>query len=231
MRITPDKMHKLDGKICFICGHYLLNNTNGDLAYVPVHTGESIRAKPDRYYIFECPNCGMMGHKRCWHDVGETRVRGGFLNLFTRGWKLSCPNCGYVLAPLREDRVDWEKGYQIPGHPDEELYELRTKDVLAYKAGSLFGKVGAAIDGFFKAVGLSSLTSSETNAVVRAANRIGKTIKDVAERVFRLEIPAEQRSEIQDLTCQNCGAPLPMPGRFEEAVVCEHCGTAHLLPT
>ncbi|MHA2193844.1 MAG: hypothetical protein ACXAAR_10510 [Candidatus Thorarchaeota archaeon] len=34
MRVPVDKMAKFDGKTCFICGKYLLNNTSGDLAYL-----------------------------------------------------------------------------------------------------------------------------------------------------------------------------------------------------
>jgi hypothetical protein len=102
---------------------------------------------------------------------------------------------------------------------------------MAWKAGSLFGKIGRAIDNFFKAVGIGSLSDSETNAVAQAAAKIGKTLRDVAQQVFRLDIPAEERSEIKELKCQNCSAPLPLPEPYEEAVVCSHCGTAHLLPT
>jgi hypothetical protein len=109
--------------------------------------------------------------------------------------------------------------------------ELFTGDVLTWKAGSIFGRIGKAIDNFFRAVGLGSLDESETNAIAAAAAKIGKTIRDIAQKVFRLEIPPEQRSELKDLKCQNCGAPLPMPEPHEEAVICSHCNTAHLLPT
>lgn len=140
-----------------------------------------------------------------------------------------CPDCGHILSSTRSERQDWKRGYEIPGHPDSELLELQVPEVLSYKAGSVFGKIGRAIDNFFQAVGLGSLSDPERNSVASAAQRIGKTIQDVAERVFKLNIPAGQRSEIRDLKCQNCGAPLPLPGEFEDAVVCAHCGTAHLL--
>lgn len=226
MRITPDKMNKLDGRMCFICGKYLLNNSPDDLAYLKIHTGGTSKVKPDTYYLFSCPNCEKIAHKRCWYNVGERKKRKGF---FGKEWQLICPSCGYVLSSTRSERTDWNHGYEIPGHPDSELLELQVPAVVSWKAGSVFGKLGKVIDDFFKAVGLGSLTDPERSSVGQAAQKVGKTIQDVAERVFKLNIPEERRSEIRDLKCQNCGAPLPLPGEFEDAVVCAHCGTAHLL--
>jgi DNA-directed RNA polymerase subunit RPC12/RpoP/predicted RNA-binding Zn-ribbon protein involved in translation (DUF1610 family) len=226
LRITPDKMSRLDGKTCFICGKYLLNATSDDMAYIPVHTGESIRARPERYHLFACPNCGSTGHKRCWYNIGERKFRKGW---FGKEWQLACPSCGHVLSERRGDRVDWKKGYQIPGHPDEDLLELHKADVIAWKAGSVFRSIGRAVDGFFKSVGLGSLNDPEQSAVARAAARIGKTIQDVAQQVFKLDLSEKERAELKELKCQNCGAPLPLPGEFDDAVVCAHCGTAHLL--
>lgn len=140
-----------------------------------------------------------------------------------------CPSCGHILSSTRSERTDWKRGYEIPGHPDTELLELQIPEVISWKAGSVFGKIGRAIDTFFQAVGFGSLSDPERSSIGRAAQKIGKTINDVAERVFKLNIPSETRSEIKDLKCQNCGAPLPLPGEFENAVVCAHCGTAHLL--
>ncbi|TFG14183.1 hypothetical protein EU537_04485 [Candidatus Thorarchaeota archaeon] len=228
MRVQPERIGAFDGKLCFICGSYLLNNKPSDLAYAPVHTGRQVKAQPERYYLFQCPNCNKIAHKRCWYDVGEKKHKDGWFGP-TR-WQLECPSCGETLSPMRDERTKWKDGYQIPGHSDDKLIELRVTDVFAWKAGSVFGKIGKALDSFFRAVGLGSLTENETSAVARAANRIGKTTKDIASKVFRLEIPAEKRSEIKSLSCQNCGAPLPLPEAWEEAVVCEHCGTAHLLP-
>jgi hypothetical protein len=219
-------MNKLDGKTCFICGKFLLNSTEDDMAYLPVHTGKSMRARPDRYYLFTCPNCQSTGHKRCWYNVGERKSRKGW---FGKEWQMICPNCGHVLSEKREDRVDWRKGYQIPGHPDDDLLELHKQDVVAWKAGSLFRSIGRAVDGFFKSVGLGSLNAPEQSAVSRAAARIGKSLQDVAQKVFKLDMSKEEREKITELKCQNCGAPLPLPDQFAEAVVCAHCGTAHLL--
>jgi hypothetical protein len=219
-------MNKLDGRICFICGKYLLNYSRDDLAYARVHTGETTLAKPEKYHLFACPNCNKIAHKRCWYNVGEKKHRKGW---FGKEWQLQCPDCGHILSEKRDERLDWKKGYQIPGHPDEDLLELHKTDVIAWKAGSLFGRVGRAIDSFFQSVGLGSLTDPERSSIARAAGRIGKTIQDVADEVFRLNIPKEQRQELKELRCQNCDAPLPLPGEFEDAVVCEHCGTAHLL--
>ena len=229
MRLAVDKMDSLDAKTCFICGNYLLNNTPSDLAYVPVHTGRAVRAKPDKYFLFTCPNCSKTGHKRCWYNVGENKIKKGWFK--KPEWQLSCPSCGFVISPKRIDRVDWKQGYQIWDHPDEELIELHTGDVLTWKAGSVFSKIGKAINDFFRAVGIGSLSESETNAIAAAAGKVGKTIQEIAENVFKLEIPAERRSEITELKCQNCAAPLPLPGLAEEAIVCRHCGTGHLLPT
>ena len=228
MRVTPDKMGKLDGQKCFICGRYLLNNTNEDLAYTQVHTGAKVKAKPDTYYLFSCPNCQKTGHKRCWYDVAEKTIKEGWFG--KKQWRLECPGCHQILSEARPEKVDWEHGYQIPGHPDEELIGLQIPDVLAWKAGSVVGKIGHAVDGFFKSVSVGSLSASETSAIAQAAARIGKTLRDVANMVFRLDTPAAKRSEIKDLKCQHCGAPLPIPKQFEQAVVCAHCGTAHLLP-
>ena len=226
MRITPDKMNKLDGRTCFICGKYLLNNTPDDLTYLKVHTGGTMKVKPDTYHLFQCPNCNKLAHKRCWYNVGERKKRKGF---FGKEWQLICPGCGHILSSTRSERTDWKHGYEVPGHPDTDLLELQVPEVMSWKAGSVFGKIGRAINNFFQAVGLGSLTDPERSSVGRAAEKIGKTIHDVAEQVFRLNIPSEKRSEIRDLKCQNCGAPLPLPVEFEDAVVCAHCGTAHLL--
>lgn len=227
MRITPDKMNKLDGKVCFICGRYLLNWSSKDLAYLRVYTGKKEKARPDKYYLFACPNCNKIAHKRCWYDVGERKIKKGFFR--KPDWNLVCPSCGTSLAPVANARVDWESGYELPGHPDSEIYELFCSDVLAWKAGSVFGKIGQAIDGVFQAVGLGSISNPERSAIAQAAQKVGKTIQDVAERVFRIKLAPEERSQLKELRCQNCGAPLPLPGDFDDAVVCSHCGTAHLL--
>lgn len=229
MRIPVSKMAQFDGKTCFICGRYLLNSTPNDLAYQMLPNGKSIKSRPDKYYLFSCPNCGRIAHKRCWYDVGEQKHKKGWFG--RNEWKIICPECNQQLCSSRSERVDWKKGYQIPHHNDDELIELHVGDVMAWKAGSVFGKIGNAIDSFFQAVGLGSLTDSEANAISAAAARIGKTLRDIAQKVFRLEIPPEKRKEIKELKCQNCGAPLPMPEPYVEAVVCAHCNTAHLLPT
>ncbi|MBN2228456.1 MAG: hypothetical protein JW779_02610 [Candidatus Thorarchaeota archaeon] len=227
MRITPDKMNKLDGRTCFICGSFLLNWTTKDLAYLRVHTGGKAKVRPDMYYLFSCPSCEKIAHKRCWYDVGERKIRKGFFK--KPDWKLICPDCGAELAPPTSNRIDWERGYEIPGHPDSEILQLYCSDVIAWKAGSMFGKIGKAIDSFFQAVGLGSLTNPERSAIARAAQKVGKTIQDVAERVFKIRLTPQERSQLKELKCQNCGAPLPLPGEFDDAVVCAHCGTAHLL--
>jgi ribosomal protein S27E len=229
LKVPIEKIRKYDGETCFICGKYLLNNTHKDLAYLEVHTGSTVRAIPDKYYLFTCPSCGKIGHKRCWYDYAEKRVNKSWFGL-KYDWQLVCPSCGVQLSPARKTIPKWEEGYQIPGHPDEELIELHIQDVLKWKAGSVFGKIGAAIGDFFKAVGLGSLTDTETSAIARAAQKVGRTIKDVAEKVFKLDVEPVRRSEIKELKCQNCGASLPLLDPYEEAVVCEHCGTAHLLP-
>jgi hypothetical protein len=226
LRLSPEKMNKLDGKTCFICGKYLLNYSSDDLTYLKVYSGRGEKAKPDQYHLFSCPNCESMAHKRCWYNVGEQKKRKGF---FGKEWQMFCPKCGHAISSKRDDRVDWKRGYEIPGHPDSELLELHVPDVMAWKAGSIFGKLGKAIDSLFQAVGLGSLTDPERSSIARAAQKIGKSIQDVAERVFKLNIPKEKRSEIRNLKCQNCGAPLPLPGEFDDAVVCAHCDTAHLL--
>lgn len=227
MRVPVEELDKYDGVVCFICGEYLLNHSPSDLAYMNLASGRKKKAKPERYYLFECPNCGRIAHKRCWYEEAEEKVKLGW---FKRGWQLVCPGCGEEISDVREDKTDWDKGYQIPGHPDDELPAIFTSDSFMWKAGSMFGKMGKAIGDLFKAVGLGSLSDSETSAVARAAARVGKTIRDVASKVFKLDIPPAKRSEIKSLRCQNCGAALPMPESDEEAVVCEHCGTAHLLP-
>ncbi len=228
MKMSLKRIGELDGKTCFICGKYLLNYASKDMAYQQIFSGGSQKARPERYHLFGCPNCGKVAHKRCWYDVGERKVKKGW---FKKEWRLACPSCQHEIAPSRPERGAWRRGYQIPGHPDDELIELHTGDVFSWKAGSMIGKVGKAIGDFFTAIGLSSLTQDETSAVNRAAKRIGKTLKEVAERVFKLNLTPEERSEIVSLKCQNCGAPLPLPEPDVEAVVCEHCGTAHLLPT
>jgi ribosomal protein S27E len=227
MRITPDKMDRLDGKVCFICGNYLLNWSNKDLAYLKVHTGNKTRAKPEKYYLFACPNCNQIAHKRCWYNVGVKKTKRGFFK--KAEWNLACPNCGTNIASTVNTHTAWERGYELPGHPDSEIYEMLCTDVLAWKAGSVFGKISKAIDGIFQAVGLGSLTNPERSAIAQAAQRIGKTIQDVAEKVFKIKLTPQERSQLKELKCQNCGAPLPLPGEFEDAVVCSHCGTAHLL--
>ncbi|MHA2360019.1 MAG: hypothetical protein ACXAB5_07080, partial [Candidatus Thorarchaeota archaeon] len=115
MRITPDKMNKLDGKTCFICGKYLLNYSWNDLTHLKVHTGRPMKAKPDKYHLFSCPNCQNLAHKRCWYNVGERKTRKGF---FGKEWQMLCPSCGHILSQKRPQRIDWKRGYEIPGHPD-----------------------------------------------------------------------------------------------------------------
>ncbi|MBD3406963.1 MAG: hypothetical protein GF411_12670 [Candidatus Lokiarchaeota archaeon] len=228
MKLSINKIGKLDGKTCFICGKYLLNNTSGDLAYIRLGNGQSMKAKPDKYYLFRCPKCSRIGHKRCWFDHGEKKIKRGWFK--SPDWQLVCPGCGSVLSDKRPEKIDWKEGYQIPGYPDQELYELVVSDVFSWKAGSMFSKVRTAIGNFFTAVGLGSLTSEENKAIRDAADRIGKKFQHISEKVFRLEIPEGKTTDITSLTCQNCGAPLPVPDPLVEAVVCEHCNTAHLLP-
>jgi len=227
LRIMPDKMNKLDGRTCFICGKYLLNNTEKDLAYLKVHSGSPMKAKPKMYHLFPCPHCDKIAHKRCWYDVGERKVKKGWFG--KSEYILSCPSCGTDLSSKRPKRGDWKRGYEIPGHPDSEILELHVPDVMTWKAGSVFGKIGRAIDNFFQAVGFGSLSDPERNSISRAAQNVGKTIQDVAERVFKIKLSPKQRSELKELRCQNCDAPLPLPGEFDDAIVCAHCGTAHLL--
>ncbi|MHA2163986.1 MAG: hypothetical protein ACXABF_16345 [Candidatus Thorarchaeota archaeon] len=233
MKVPPDRISKFDGKTCFICGKYLLNNSVKDLAYLPVHTGKSVMAKPDKYFLYPCPNCSKVAHKRCWYNHGEKKRKKGFFG--KSKWQLQCPSCGHVLSNEREAKIDWKKGYQIPSAPDEELIELHIAEIQQWKAGSFFGKIGLgisrAIDSFFRTLKLSSLNESETNAVSGAAAKVGRTLSDVAQNVFKLSITPDERKELKELRCQNCDAPLPLPEYYEEAVVCEHCGTAHLLPT
>ncbi len=227
MRLSIEELDKLDGKTCFICGNYLLNYLNRDLAYQRVYSGKVVKMVPQRYFLFTCPNCGKTAHKRCWYDYAEVKVRGGLFR--KKKWKLICPSCRTELSD-EHDLIDWKRGYQIPGHPDDELPELLIQDVLAWKAGAAIGKIRMGITNFFVAVGFSSLTDPERSAIAQAAQRIGKTIQQVAERVFRLNLSGTDRSELKELKCQNCGAPLPLPESGVTAVVCEHCGTAHLLP-
>ena len=52
---------------------------------------------------------------------------------------------------------------------------------------------------------------------------------DFVYSVAKIKLTPQQRSELKELRCQNCDAPLPLPGEFDDAVVCAHCGTAHLL--
>ncbi|MGY5859220.1 MAG: hypothetical protein RTU63_07615 [Candidatus Thorarchaeota archaeon] len=227
MRITPDKMNKLDGRVCFICGKYLLNYSERDMAYLKIHSGSTQKAKPDQYHLFSCTNCNKIAHMKCWYNVGERKVKKGWFG--KTEYILTCPNCGIDLSSKRPDRVDWKRGYRVPGATDSEILELHVKDVVTWKAGSVFGKIGRAIDDFFKAVGLGSLSDPERSAIARAAANVGKSIQDVAEKVFKIKLTPQQRAELKELRCQNCDAPLPLPGEFDDAVVCAHCGTAHLL--
>ena len=230
LKVSPDKIGNFDGRSCFICGLPLLKYRDKDIAYHKTHTGKAQVAKPKRYFLFACPNCSKVAHKRCWFEYGDKAEKKGF---FGKEYILKCPNCGQALSQPRERREKWKLGYQIPGHPDEELIEIHIEDISRWKkgqsVGSFIGKIGQAFEAFFKAVGLGTLTDSETSAIARAAAKIGKGIQDVAEKVFKLDIPPEDRDKITELKCQNCGAPLPLPEFYEEAVVCAHCGTAHLL--
>lgn len=220
-------MNNLNGKTCFICGRYLLNNSLDDLAYLEVHTRAPAKAKPDKYFLFTCPSCGKTAHKRCWYDTGEKKSKKG---IFAKTeWQAECPSCHQILSPPRE-RTDWKLGYQIPGHTDAELIELQVPDVLSWKASRAVGMIGNAIDNLFKSIGLGSLTGAQRNAIAHAASKIGKTFGFVTSAVT-LDATPEQRREMKALKCHNCGAPLPLPELAESAVVCVHCGTAHLLPT
>ncbi|MFQ5834076.1 MAG: hypothetical protein ACE5H4_15335, partial [Candidatus Thorarchaeota archaeon] len=67
MRVPVEKISKYDGVTCFICGRYVLNNNSKDLAYLQLPTGKEQRAKPDKFFLFACPNCGKIAHKRCWY--------------------------------------------------------------------------------------------------------------------------------------------------------------------
>ena len=200
MRVGASGLAAYDGVVCFICGRYILNNRTRDLAYLHLPTGKSTKARPDKYYLFECPNCHKIAHKRCWYDVGERKEKKGWFGKTT--WRLVCPSCGTEIAPARDTRTDWKHGYQIPGHPDEELPELVVNEVLAWKAGSVLGKVGQSIGTFFTAVGLGSLTDPEKSAIARAAIKVGRTLQDIAERVFRLSLPAESHVEIKQGTAR-----------------------------
>ncbi|MDF1540922.1 MAG: hypothetical protein P1Q69_18645 [Candidatus Thorarchaeota archaeon] len=233
MKLTPDKMDKFKDKTCFMCGKKLLDYTPADLAYVPNVAGKSIKATPTKYYLFPCPECNQVAHKRCWYKHGEKKHKKGFFS--TPDFRLECPSCARALSQKREGLVDWRNGYQIPGHPDDTLIEVQIADVISWKRGRSIGSflnmVGDALNTFFQAVGLGSLTDTETSAVAKAAQKIGKGINDVAEKVFKLDITPEDRKNLTELKCQNCDAPLPLPEYYVEAVVCDHCGTAHLLPT
>ena len=233
MIVTPDKMDRFKDKTCFLCGKQLLVYSQSDLSYVPNVVGKSIKATPAKYYLFPCSECNEVAHKRCWYNHGEIPQKKG---LFSKSdYQLHCPSCTKPLSQKREKLRKWNKGYEIPGHPDEELLEIQIPDLVNWKRGRSVGSflkmVGDAIDSFFKAVGLGSLTDTETSAIARAAANIGKGINDVAEKVFKLDISPEERKNLTELVCQNCDAPLPLPEFYEEAVVCSHCGTAHLLPT
>ncbi len=228
MRIGVDKLNRLEGQHCFICGKPLLSHRIDDLAYIPVIKGGSVKAKPERYYLFQCPSCNKIGHKRCWYDVADRPVGGGII-FGPKGREMKCPACGYLIAPLRKEWVEWIRGYQIPGHPDEELFEIWVGDVNSYKAGAFISKIGAAIGGLFRAVKLGSLTASEKSAVSEAAQRVGKSFSDLSQQVFRLDVSQQDRQALRDLRCMHCSAPLPSPGQFDDAIVCQHCGTAHLL--
>ncbi|MHA1484351.1 MAG: hypothetical protein ACTSPR_03415, partial [Candidatus Thorarchaeota archaeon] len=70
----------------------------------------------------------------------------------------------------------------------------------------------------------------ETSAIATAAERVGMTISQIGKQIFKVEATPAQRQGMEELKCQNCGAPLPVPDQFVEAVVCSHCGTAHSLP-
>lgn len=233
MKLTPDKMDRFKDKTCFICGRELLDYSPADLAYVPNAAGKSIKAKPPKFFLFPCPDCNQVAHKRCWYKHGEKKHKKGFFS--KPEYRLECPSCARELSQKREGLKDWNRGYEIPGHPDSELIEVQVSDVISWKRGRSVGSflkmVGDALNAFFHAVGLGSLTDTETSAVAKAAAKIGKGINDVAEKVFRLDITPEERKQLTELKCQNCDAPLPLPEFYEEAVVCVHCGTAHLLPT
>ncbi|MHA2023110.1 MAG: hypothetical protein ACTSWQ_05560, partial [Candidatus Thorarchaeota archaeon] len=96
MRITPDKMNRLDGRVCFICGKYLLNYTAKDMTYLKIHSGSKTKAKPDQYHLFKCPNCSKIAHVRCWYDVGERKVKKGWFS--KSEYILTCPSCGTDLS-------------------------------------------------------------------------------------------------------------------------------------
>ena len=133
-------MRKLDGRTCFICGKYLLNYTESDIAYLEVHSGDSVKARPNKYYLFSCPNCNKIAHLRCWYDIGEKKIKKGWFG--KSEYQLTCPSCNSVLSQKRPKKGDWKHGYRVPGHTEEDLLELQVQDVIAYKAGSMFGKIG-----------------------------------------------------------------------------------------
>jgi len=228
LKVTPDRMGDLDGKTCFICGRYLLNNSLKDLAHAEIHTDLPLKAKPDKYFLFTCPSCSKTAHKRCWYEVAEKKIKNGLL--VKTQWRLECPSCHQVLSPPRPERIDWKRGYQIPGHGDAELIELHVPEVFGWKTSQVVGKIGKAIDGLFRTIGLGALTPAQHGSIAQAVNKIGKTFGFVTSAVV-LDATPQQRRDLRDLRCQHCGAPLPLPGLAESAVVCAHCGTAHLLPS
>lgn len=227
MRISVEKMKNLEGKNCAICGKQLLAYNSDNLAYLPLPTGKSVKAKPERYHLFQCPNCEKIAHKRCWYRHGDEKMKTG---MFSSAYQLKCPNCEQVLSGKRDKRRTWMKGYQIPGHPDEDLIEVFLSDIKSFKGGSFLDKIGSTIGNVFKAIGIAALNDRETSAIATAAERVGMTISQIGQQIFKVNVTPAQRRGMEELKCQNCGAPLPVPDQFVEAVVCVHCGTAHLLP-
>ncbi len=228
MKVPLEMLAQYDQQTCFICGRYLLNWGYKDISWQRLPTGKSHKKRPERYALFACPNCGRLAHKRCWYDHADRPEKRG---LFRKGpWKMVCPSCGVQIGPERDERTPWDKGYEIPGHPDDTIPELYTSDVRSYRAGAWVRRVKESVLGFFRAVGLNTLNEEEMDAVSRAAARIGKTMSDIAGRVIRLDENGKKRDELLELRCVNCGAPLPLPEKGETATVCEHCGTAYLLP-
>ena len=227
MRISVEKMKHLEGKNCAICGKPLLKYNSDFLAYLPLPTGKSVKAKPERYHLFQCPNCEKIAHKRCWYRHGDKKVKTG---MFSSAYQLKCPNCEQVLSGKRDKRRSWMKGYQIPDYPDEKLIEIFLSDIKSFQGGSFLDKIGSTIGGVFKAIGAAALNERETSAISRAAEAVGMTISQIGKQIFKVDVTPAQRQGMEELKCQNCGAPLPMPDQFAEAAVCAHCGTAHLLP-
>ena len=227
MRFSVEKMKNLDGKNCAICGKALLKYNSDFLAYLPLPTGKSVKAKPERYHLFQCPNCEKIAHKKCWYRHGDVKVKTG---IFSSAYQLKCPNCEQILSGKRDKRRTWMKGYQIPGYPDEDLIEIFLSDIKSFQGGSFLDKIGSTIGGIFKAIGIAALNDRETSAIATAAERVGMTISQIGKQIFKVDATPAQRQGMEELKCQNCGAPLPVPDQFVEAVVCAHCGTAHLLP-